>query len=319
VVRRLVVAVVCALALAAQAEAAPLLGVYGDAARFRSLTGQRSATRLVFLGWNQGYLWGTRFERLLPLLGDVPLVALKTGSGSRDEVITPREIAQGRGDPYLVALNHAIAAFGRQIYIRPFPEMNGHWSSYSAYEESGRSRGATHSTAAFRRAFARVFLILHGGPGVDEKLARFGLPPVAGRLEANPAPRLRVMWSPQSYGSPDVPGNSAHAYYPGAAYVDVVGNSIYHIGGKAEWAGVEALYRAYPGKPYAIAEWGLWGIDDPAFVRRMATFVRTHPRVRLVVYHQGKAGSPFDLASKPRSRAAYRQAITPLAAGGRPG
>jgi hypothetical protein len=266
----------------------------------------------VFLGWNQGYLWGKRFERLFPLLGDVPLVALKTGSGSRDEVITPRKISQGGGDPYLVALNHAIAAFVKQIYIRPFPEMNGHWSPYSAYDENGRLRGASHSTAVFRKAFARVFLILHGGPSVDAKLARLGLPPVAGTLEENPAPRLHVMWSPQAYGSPNVPGNSAHAYYPGAAYVDAVGDSIYDIGGKAEWAGADALYRAYPGKPFAIAEWGLWGIDDPAFVRRMATFVRAHPRVRLVVYFQGKAGSVFDLASKPRSRVAYRQAITSL-------
>jgi hypothetical protein len=312
VFRRLAAAVAGALALVAQAEGAPLLGVHGDAARFRSLTGQQSSTRLVFLGWNQGHLWGKRFEALFPLLGDVPLVALKTGSGSGDETITPREIARGRGDPYLVALNRAIAAFGRQIYIRPFPEMNGHWSPYSAYDANGRARGASHSTAVFRKAFARVYLILHGGPGVDEKLSRLGLPPVEANLETNPAPRLRVMWSPQAYGSPNVPGNSAHSYYPGAAFLDAVGDSIYHIAGKAEWAGADALYRAYPGKPFAVAEWGLWGIDDPAFVRRMAAFVRSHPRVRLVVYFESKAGSIFDLGSKPRSRSAYRQAITSL-------
>jgi hypothetical protein len=57
---------------------------------------------------------------------------------------------------------------------------------------------------------------------------------------------------------------------------------------------------------------GLWSIDDPAFVERMATFVRTHPRVEFVAYFSGPAGSPRDLASKPRSSAAYRRLITPL-------
>ena len=34
---------------------------------------------------------------------------------------------------------------------------------------------------------------------------------------------------------------------------------------QAAWEANEALYAAHRNKPYAIAEWGLWGIDDPAF------------------------------------------------------
>ena len=34
--------------------------------------------------------------------------------------------------------------------------MNGHWNPYSAYNEDGTSRGPDHSTAAFRKAFARI-------------------------------------------------------------------------------------------------------------------------------------------------------------------
>ena len=72
------------------------------------------------------------------------------------------------------------------------------------------------------------------------------------------------------------------------------------------------LYAAHPGKPYAIGEWGLWGIDDPAYVERMAAFVRTHGRIEFISYFNSKPGSLWDLASKPRSRAAYRRVITPL-------
>jgi beta-mannanase len=120
------------------------------------------------------------------------------------------------------------------------------------------------------------------------------------------------VWNPQGYGSPDVPGNRADAYYPGDAYVDLVGNDLYDIRGKAEWEAAEALYRAHPNKPYAFPEWGLWGVDDPAFVERMAEWVKTHPRTELIAYFNAKAGSIFDLASKPRSLAAYKRLIVPL-------
>jgi beta-mannanase len=207
-------------------------------------------------------------------------------------------------------MSRALHEWARPVYVRPLAEMNGHWNSYCAYDASGRPRGADHSTAAFRKAFARMYLIVHGGADVNAKLARLGLPPVRDRLEANPL--VRVIWNPQGYGSPDLPGNSAAAYYPGDRYVDVVGDDLYDIGGRPQWASAEALYRAHPNKPFSFPEWGLWGIDEPSFVDQMAAFVRTHRRVELISYYSGRPGSIFDLASKPASRARYRRAIVPL-------
>jgi hypothetical protein len=94
--------------------------------------------------------------------------------------------------------------------------------------------------------------------------------------------------------------------------VDVVDDDLYDIGRRAEWAAAEALYKAHPRKPFAFPEWGLWGIDDPAFVQHMARFPRTHHRTELISYYNAKTGSLFDLASKPLSLAAYRRYIVPL-------
>jgi hypothetical protein len=135
---------------------------------------------------------------------------------------------------------------------------------------------------------------------------------VGAALTPAPFPRVRVIWNPQGYGSPDIPGNSAQAYYPGDAFVDVVGDDLYNIRFKAEWAAADALYRAHPGKPYAFPEWANWGIDDPSFITRMTGFARTHPRLELLVYYNGNQGSEFDLGARPRSRAAYRRSIVPL-------
>jgi hypothetical protein len=313
-VRRILAVGFAAIAFVAAGDAGAreqrvLLGIFGSIERFHALTGQRSDVGHVIFGWGQ-----TTFARLWPKLGPTPMVGFDTGAYGRER-ITPRQIARGEGDWYLFALNAAAAQLGRPLYIRPLGEMNGHWNPYSAYNKDGSARDAAHSTAVFRKAFARIYLILHGGPRaeINARLARLGLSGVDRDLPSLPYPQLRVVWNPQGYGSPNIRGNRAQAYYPGDAYVDVVGDDLYFIRGKAEWKAADALYRAHPSKPFAFPEWGLWGIDDPSFVARMAAFVRSHPRVELISYFNAKRGSLFDLGSKPRSLAAYRKLIVPLA------
>ena len=313
--RRLVVCVLVALAVVPAASAHPLLGVLGNPNRFQSLTGQRSTVVEKVVGWGQGVTWGSSFGELFQTMGDVPLLGLTMDAKrSTAEAITPLRIARGGGDANLVALNRAIAEWGRAIYVRPYFEADGFWSTYCAFTRSGRSKGAAHSTAAFRKAFARTYLILHGGPAasINAALRRLGMPPLrAGDLPANPKPRLKVIWNPQAYAVPEIPANQPERYYPGGSFVDAVGNDIYGEP-RIKWREQEAYYRRYPGKPFAIAEWGLWGRDDPTYIRDMARFARAHRRLELLVYVSGKPGSLFDLASRPRSRTAYRSLITPL-------
>ncbi len=233
------------------------------------------------------------------------MLALKPGG------TPPLDIAQGRSDSSLVALNRALADFGGLVYVRPMPEMNGHWNEYCAFERDGSSRGPRYSTAAFRKAFARIAVFARGGPAgrMNAQLRKLGLPRVGSDL---PETQARLVWNPQGYGAPDIPGNSAAAYYPGDAFVDVVANDLYRQSTGVAWDANEALYAAHRNKPYAIAEWGLWGMDDPAYVQQMAAFAKTHPRMEFLSYFNSKPGSLWDLASKPRSRDAYRKLITPL-------
>ncbi len=278
------------------------LGVLGEPSRFASLTGQRSAILHSFIGWHQPNTLRKLVDRLKPL----PMIAIKTGG-----VVTPLGIAQGKGDGFLIELNAVLAGFGARVYVRPMPEMNGHWNEYAAFNRDGSSRGPQYSTAAFRKAFARIAIIARGGPArqVNAKLRKLGQPGVPADL---PTTQARMVWNPQGFGNPDIPANSAAAYYPGDAYVDVVANDLYDQGFKAAWDANEALYAAHRNKPFGMAEWGLWAIDDPAFVERMAAFVKSHRRIEFLVYFNGRPGSIWDLGSKPRSRAAYRKVITPL-------
>jgi hypothetical protein len=297
------------------ALAAILLGLHGDPARFQTQTGQQTQIVHTFISFAQT----NSLAKVAASSGPVPMLALNTGSYGSAETGTPRGIALGQNDPFLIRLNGVINDFsGSRFYVRPFPEMNAWWEANCAYNRGGTPRGGAYTTAWNRKALARIAIILRGGAQADvnAQLAKLGLPGIHQDLAVT-TPKLRIVWNPQGFGAPDVPGNSAQAYYPGDAYVDVVGDDLYDIRGHgATWAAAEKMYEAHPGKPFAFPEWGLWGFDDPAFVRAMATWVRTHRRTEFIAYFAGKPGSVFDLATKPASRAAYRALITPLGSPG---
>jgi hypothetical protein len=311
--RFLFIAVLVVLVLPTSSGAAVLLGVSGDKARFRSQTGQRSQIDLAFMNWGSGVNNPSWFDNFFAAHGPIPMISFGTKANGGAEAITPRGIAKGFGDRYLTRISKAANRFGSAAYIRPLAEMNGHWNYYCAYNSNGSYRGSAHSTRNFRRAFRRIYLIMKGGTRTDinARLANIGMPPlrISGDIPENPL--VRVVWNPQGFGSPDLARNSANSYYPGDRYVNVVANDLYDIRFKAEWDANLALFRSHS-KRYAIGEWGLWGIDDPAFVRRMAQFVSTHPRVEAIVYYKSERGSIFDLGSKPKSLAAYKRYIVPL-------
>lgn len=312
--RLVILVVTAAVTIVAGASATPTsslsLGVFGNASVFEQQTGQRSEIRHTIIRWGQGLEWGTRLPVLLEQLRPVPLLGIGTGPTGTKGVIAPLEIAQGKGDAFLIAVNRAIDGFGDLVYLRPLPEMNNHHRPFSAFDESGRTRGAMYSTEAFRKAFARIYLLVHGGSArtLSARLRKLGLPGVTQDLPKTP---VRVVWNPQGLGSPNLAENSAQSYYPGDEYVDVVANDLYQQRSGAAWEANEQLYDDHPGKPFGIAEWGLWSVDDPAFVERMAAFAETHRRVLFLVYFTGKRGSPWDLATKPKSRGAYRRSIAP--------
>jgi hypothetical protein len=303
-----------ALAVASPAPAAPYLGVYGSTGYFDGLRGPGHPVRHVIAGWGHGQTFGAPLGTLLTGLNPVPMLGLTTGRGwPARETITPQALASGRGDAYLFALNQAVDEHGSLVYVRPLAEMDSYKNPYCAFNANGSPRSGSHSTRNFRKAFARIYILLHGGSrqAVNARLRALGLPGIDQELAVNPKSRLRVIWNPLGFSEPKRPGNTPADYYPGDAYVDIVGGDVYktptNIG---HLTALEALYRAHPNKPFSIPEWGLESVDDPDFVRRVAQFVRTHARTEVVAYYN--RGAEYELARKPQSRAAYRAHILPL-------
>jgi len=280
-----------------------LLGVVGpDPAGFDALTGKHHPLHVMFANW----------------LGDVAgLVASEHAAGrlpvlSLPSDVSPAGIAAGTEDARYLTLAQAVNGSGASVWVRVLPEMNGNWNPWSPYDATGRLRGRQWAPPQFIRAFRRIALILRGGTSaaINRKLRAAGLPPLRAGGDVKPSGNVAIIWNPQGHGTPYVAATAPSAFWPGAAYVDIVADDLYSDSGEPSWAGMDILY-AYP-KPFLVDEWALKGQDNPTFASRMFAWVANHPKtIGLVYYNKGWSGGSdtFELGSKPHSLAIYRRAI----------
>lgn len=133
----------------------------------------------------------------------------------------------------------------------------------------------------------------------------------AAQAAALPRPQVALLWSPMTGGSPMIPALRPGVFWPGGRYVDWVSTSFYSRYPNFHY--LEPYYRQFAArhrKPFAFGEWAMWESGDPGFVRRLFAWVRTHPRVRMMVYNQGNdPGGPFRLGNFPAAQRALRQAL----------
>ena len=292
----------------------------GEVKKFRyfaRLVGQHPAVIGTTDTWGTNKLRGY-FERWRQARAR-PMLSISTNTGYEgEEVISPRGIAVGNGDNYLLTLNRMFHKWGRPGYLRIMAEPNGHWNSYSAYNSDGSRRNAAHNQRWYRQAWRRITIMVKDGGkrgNVNARLQDLGLPPVqkpkgqklSSGLWHN---RLATLWVPQTFGSPDVADNRPAAYWPGSEYVDWVGTDFYSK--FPTWSALNGFYHDWKRKPFVFGEWGVWGSDDPGFVRRFFKWQRAHKRVRMFVYYNGLTANPlnpFNIEGRPQSRRVLRKQL----------
>jgi Glycosyl hydrolase family 26 len=227
------------------------------------------------------------------------------------ELISPRAIAAGAGDEYLIRLNKLFWAKNMRAYIRPLGEPNRCLNVWAAYDCAGNARDAAHSPRAYKRAFRRIYVIVHGGgkrDEVDARLRAAGLPPLHSDVDGLPEAPVEVIWSPLPAGSPTVAQNRPRHFYPGSRWVDWAGTDVYSD--NQDWKALAGLYRRFAGKPFAIAEWGVNTGDDPDYVRRLMTWVERHRRAKMLVYYQDFGdSSPYRIQNWPASLGVLRDMV----------
>ena len=223
------------------------------------------------------------------------------------------------GRRYLVALNQAIAVWGKGIYIRPMAEMNNAANPTPATWQTGAAgRGPfAGDLPQGVRAHLRDPARRHRERRQREAEATRAPAAQGRRLPVNPFPRLRIVWSPLASDNPRVAGNAAAQYYPGAAFVDVEGGR--HLRraphDTAPWQGLESC-TAFARSAQASRSRCRSGGSSTSTTRRSSSTCapssrRTPPRLR-------SSTRATRLALRPRStsrssRSVYRRCVTPLA------
>jgi hypothetical protein len=297
---------------------------------FNHRVGAHSALMESFGRWNGRHLGaGLHRWRITHTRG---VLSLSTAPGGQPELISPRRIARGLGDRYILRLGRKIARSGEVVYVRLFPEMNGYWNPYSAFNADGSSRGRSHSTQAFRNAWRRIVTIVRGGRRgkINRRLRKLGMPrtyrassnrdPVYARRgvgKALPRPKVAFMWVPQTIGSPAVRANAPGRYWPGGKYVDWIGADIYSkFASRGIWAAFRHFYSRWHNPhrhhwPFVVGEYSPWDNDyRGAFTRRLFDWALHHRRVRALVYYRSVTpNNPFDINHWPAAKTVLRHKL----------
>ena len=221
------------------------------------------------------------------------------------------EIIAGKWDSYIDKWGDAARDFGHPMIVAFGVEMNGDWfpwsGTYYGGEDWDDDRNDWKGPENFKAAYRHV---------VD-------------RVRARGAANVKWMFHTNNYSYPLDTWNFAPAYYPGAAYVDWLGMSVYGQQFKDEpWANMQSLvdwpYQEMsaldPNKPIMIAEWATGEFPHSGnkgeWIKQGLDLFRTrYPRIKAAIYWHERWQNPDQSYSNLRinssidSLNAYREGV----------
>jgi Glycosyl hydrolase family 26 len=250
------------LYLAKETSATPCLGAYAghgdtDYLTLEAKLGVKLATVHKFVGWGEDPF------TFVSAVGDrMPLVTIEPTT------VSWSAIASGTQDSYLKMLGRKTASYGRPVYFRIGPEMNGRWVTWKV---------TSSLITTFKTAWARIAQILQ---------------PAGGRL----------VWCPSDATSRGLP--SPTSYYPGRPQVDIIGIDSY-TWDDGETSFDDLLSNPYPlysgldpTKPVWVCETGCNQTSiQPTWVANMVKST-VYPNVKAIVYFDAVGSKDWRLTSQ---------------------
>ena len=319
-------------ARAARAQAPLALGVYfydrglcapGDEAAvqaWRAKTGRLPAVWAIYqswTGWNQFPVSQAQRARAL---GAALMVTWEPWKGRADDPNwSCAAVAAGTYDPYIRSYARAVKSSGAPVIIRLAHEMNGDWYPWSVGYSAPYARTNGNSPAGFVEMWRHV----------------------VGIFREEGAGNAKWAWSPNvlflnGFNSTQRQTADLRALYPGDAWVDWIGVSVYNDGARRPWSSFSQLFDgAYrvlttlSGKPMMVAELGVteegapWGASKAQWIESalLQEIPRYYPNVRLVNYFfrdkSGEGESNFRFDSSPAALSAFQRVAGSALYGGR--
>jgi hypothetical protein len=197
-------------------------------------------------------------------------LTLQTPAQYQGESNVVYAILNGGYDDFLRDYAETVAAFGHPVLFRLGNEMNGDWCPYAGY-----------NTARDPQIFVEFYRYVYSF------------------FERAGARNVIWVWNPNGKSFPDFTWNDALMYYPGDAYVDVVGLTAYNTGDYypgETWKSFAELYDSIYynyiekyDKPLMITEFAsaTLGGDKNAWAVDMFAHLRYYDRIKVAVWWDG--------------------------------
>jgi len=287
-----------------------------------AVLGQRVAIASGFIDWD--YILGEKRDLALATAGRTLLYSWEPHCVAGGPCISFRDVADGKLDGYLNDVAESMKRFPYVIYVRPWAELNAHWSPY----RPGSNKVQAGSVEDFKRAWRHL---------VDF-------------FRARQVHNLRFVFNPDaSVEEANVPIASI---WPGQQYVDVLGIDGYNWGESKlphgnTWQEFEVVFAdmysvltaLHPTAPVWICEFGSKeprksdgtkkspAPRDPAHskARWIEGFMRStaFPRIEALVYYSAYTAGrdnqrDFRFESSTESLQAIRRQLKARARAGAP-
>ena len=232
-------------------------------------------------------------------------VVLTLQTKHRDDQLNKRSLyplLEGEYDAHLQEYADALKAYGDPVLFRLNNEMNGDWCTYSAYYTA-------MDTEIFRESWRYVHRFFQEAD-VDNVI---------------------WVWNPHDLSFPGFAWNHTIMYYPGDAYVDIIGLTGYNPG---TWFPGEhwryfleiypSLYREYANlfaQPFMIPEFGSssFGGDKVAWIEDMFRYMPGYDRIQVAIWwngidwdDEGNPGRIYRLDETPETLDAFRRGLIPF-------
>lgn len=204
-------------------------------------------------------------------------------------------LIQGKYDSILRVWARQFKNLGDPVFVRFGNEMNGDWSTWSAWY-TGKD------TDIYKMAWEHVYNL----------------------FKAEGANNVIFVFNPHDRSFPNFKWNNYLLYYPGDKTVDWIGLTGYNNGTSYAadvWRDFDAiydpLYREYmhyfPDKPFMITEFSSneEGGDKAAWIRQCFQHMATrYPNIKIAVWFNQVDGKwLYNLDSSPRSFAAFKEGL----------
>ncbi|WP_406677003.1 glycoside hydrolase family 26 protein [Neomoorella carbonis] len=237
------------------------------------------------------------FEELKKIYDDnrVLMVALQPWWYGKKDDTSLIDLIQGKYDNILREWARQFKALEDPVFVRFGNEMNGDWSTWSAWYYG-------KDTDIFKMAWEHVYRL----------------------FKAEGANNVLFVFNPHDRSFPNFKWNNYLLYYPGDQTVDWIGLTGYNNGtshAADTWRGFneiyEPLYREYMHyfgkKPFMITEFSSneVGGDKAAWIREcFRSLALRYPNIKIAVWFNQVDGKwLYNLDSSPRSQAAFKEGL----------